>query len=151
MRCLLKSLALWVFAMLAASVSARAQADFAIGSIIKDFELPQRDSEGNLKLQIFGGEATVISANRVKVQRLRIDLYQGGKPDIRMTSPESDYWKTENRLTTSSGVEIVHPSFKLAAQQMDWELNANRGLFQGGVTLTVQKQSLPTGSSSLLP
>lgn len=140
MQFVLKSFILLAFAMMAAAPSARAQADFAIGSIIKDFQLPQRDAEGNMKLQIMGDQATIISANRIKVEKLRIDLYQSGRPDVAITSPESDFWKLENRLTTSTGVEIKHASFTLQADRMDWELNANRGIFQGGVILTVQKK-----------
>jgi hypothetical protein len=145
MRLLFKSLALFIFATLVTSPVAQAQTDFAIGSIIKNFELPQRDKDGNMKLLIFGEQATVISANRVKMEKLRIDLYQDGKADVRITSPESDFWKQENRLTTTQGVAITHPSFSLTSQKMDWELDANRGLFQGGVTLSVQKKTaVPT-------
>ena len=128
--------------LVAAPVLLRAQADFAIGSIIKAFQLPQRDSEGNMKLQIFGDQATVITPNRIKVEKLRIDVYKAGQPEVEIRSPESDYWKQENRLTTNKGVEIRHPSFRLKADKMDWELDANKGLFQGGVQLTVEKKEV---------
>ncbi|MDR1146611.1 MAG: hypothetical protein LBK71_10820, partial [Verrucomicrobiales bacterium] len=36
-------------------------AQFAIGSIIKQFELPQRDDNGKLQSTIYGREATVMS------------------------------------------------------------------------------------------
>ncbi|MDX6765678.1 MAG: hypothetical protein SFU85_02700 [Candidatus Methylacidiphilales bacterium] len=133
-------LALLALSALAAPLLLRAQSEFAIGSIIKSFQLPQRDSDGKMKLQISGEQATVISLNRIKVEKIRIDLYRDGQPEVQMNSPETDFWKQENRLTTNKGVEIRHPSFKLVSQKMDWELNANKGLFQGGVILTVQKK-----------
>jgi hypothetical protein len=139
-----KFLILFIFATVAAGHRGQSQADFAIGSIIKDFALPQRDSQGAMKLQIFGEQATIISTNRIKVEKLHIELYQDGRPDVRIESPESDFWKLENRLTTNHGVQIQHPSFALTAARMDWELNENRGLFQGGVTLTVQKRDAIT-------
>jgi len=139
----------WVLSGLAALVVAapvllRAQTDFAIGSIIKSFQLPQRDAEGNMKLQIFGDQATVITPNRIKIEKLRIEVYKAGQPEIEMRSPECDYWKLESRLTSSKGVEVQHSSFKLKADKMDWELNGNKGLFQGGVQLTVQKKEAIT-------
>ena len=65
--------------LLAGSGLLIAQSDFAIGSIIKGFELPQRDKEGNLQLKIFGKEALVMSKNRIRVHGLTIDIYSGGK------------------------------------------------------------------------
>lgn len=151
MRFVLKSLIPLAFIMLAAvPTRTSAQMDFAIGSIIKDFALPQRDSEGQMKLQIFGDQATIISANRIKVEKLRIEVFQGGKPDIQIASPESDFWKLENRLTTQHGVEITHPALTLKARRMDWELNENRGLFQGDVTVNLQKSETPAASPALL-
>jgi hypothetical protein len=149
MRSALKSFIPLAFAMLALAAQAPAQADFAIGSIIKDFALPQRDAEGQMKLQIFGDQATIISANRIKVEKLRIEVFQGGKPDIQIASPESDFWKIENRLTTAHGVTITHPAITLQAQRMDWELNENRGLFQGGVTVQLQKSEALAATPAL--
>jgi hypothetical protein len=142
MRSALKSFIPLAFAMLALAPQAPAQTDFAIGSVIKDFVLPQRDAEGQMKLQICGEQATIISANRIKVEKLRIEIFQSGKPEVQITSPESDFWKLENRLTTTRGVTITHPALTLQAQRMDWELDQNRGLFQGGVTVQLQKSEV---------
>lgn len=142
--CKLMRLLAGMVAYAALSVGASAQMDFAIGSIIKDFSLPQRNPEGELKLQIFGDQATVISANRIKVENLRIELFEGGQPDIQINSPVCDFWRQENRLTTRQNVIITHPALRLTANQMDWELNENRGLFQGNVQVTLLKSEITT-------
>lgn len=119
----------------------RAQADFAIGSIIRDFQLPQRGPDGKLQLMIRGDQAMVMSTNRIRVKQLKIDIYSGEKPDMFMTSDESDYWRIEERLTSSSEVMVEHPAFTLSAEQMNWELNESRGIFKGKVRLKMKEKS----------
>ncbi len=116
-----------------------AETEFSIGSIVKKFELPQRDSEGNLTLTIFGREATVISLNRIKVDGLKIEIFQQGKVDTVITAASSDYWKEEGRLTTDTGVEVQHPNFKLTADEMNWELAPSRGDFKENVRLEIKQ------------
>lgn len=126
-------------------VTVLAQADFAIGAIIKGLELPQRDSEGNLKLKIFGKEATVMSLNRIKVRFLTIDFYNKGITETQITSDESDYWRIENRLTSSNNVKITHPTFTLTAKTMDWLITENKGTFQENVKVVIKRndEALP--------
>jgi hypothetical protein len=119
----------------------KAQADFAIGAIIKGFELPQRDKEGVIKMKIFGKEATVMSLSRIKVRGLNIDFYNKGLPETKISSDESDYWREEGRLTSSNNVRIEHPAFTLTSKTMDWEINAERGTFQENVKLVINRKS----------
>ncbi|MEM6821575.1 MAG: hypothetical protein AAF558_06520 [Verrucomicrobiota bacterium] len=123
---------------LAIATWAFGQTDFAIGSIIKKFELPQRDSDGKLRLTIYGREATVMSRNRIKVNGLKIDIYQNGETETVLTSPNSDFWRIENRLTTQDGIAVEHPNFRLTAKEMNWELEPSRGSFKKGVKLMIK-------------
>jgi hypothetical protein len=116
-----------------------AQTEFSIGSIVKKFELPQRDKEGNLTLTIFGREATVISLNRIKVDGLKIEIFRSGKVETVMTAPSCDFWKQEGRLTTEAGVTVEHPNFHLTADEMNWELTPSRGDFKNNVQLRIKQ------------
>lgn len=133
------SLVSLVLILTVTSVSVMAQAEFAIGAIIKGLELPQRDSEGNLKLKIFGKEATVMSLNRIKVRFLTIDFYNKGVTETQITSDESDYWRIEDRLTSSNNVKVVHPTFTLTAKTMDWFITENKGTFQENVKVVINR------------
>ncbi|MEO0453792.1 MAG: hypothetical protein AAFY98_06600 [Verrucomicrobiota bacterium] len=126
--------------LLGTSISV-AQTEFAIGSIIRDFQLPQHDDDGKLQLMIRGDQAMVMSTNRIRVKDLKIDIYQGEKSDMFMTSPESDYWKIEGRLTSSANVIVEHPSFVLTSEKMNWELEKSRGVFKEKVTLKLKGKS----------
>ena len=131
---------LLVSALLVGSGLLFAQTDFAIGSIIKGFELPQRDKEGNMQLKIFGKEALVMSKNRIRVHGLSIDIYSAGKASTKMTSDESDYWSEEKRLTTDSNVQVDHPSFILTSKSMDWDLQGSRGIFKNNVKVVIKQR-----------
>jgi hypothetical protein len=131
--------------LLGTSVRLLAQADFAIGAIIKGFELPQREADGTIKMKIFGKEATVMSLSRIKVRGLNIDFFNKGVSETKITSDESDYWREENRLTSSNGVKIEHPGFVLTAKTMDWQITENKGFFQENVKVVIQKNDLNNG------
>jgi len=127
------------------TVALYAQAKFAIGSIVKKFELPQRDDDGNLLLTIHGREATVISQNRIKVDGLKIDIVRNGEVETVLTSPSSDFWRQEGRLTSDAGVVVEHPNFRLEAGKMNWELKPSRGTFESGVRMQIKS---PLGKDS---
>ncbi|MDZ4787537.1 MAG: hypothetical protein SH807_01190 [Blastochloris sp.] len=123
----------------ATAVRVLAQADFAIGAIIRGLELPQRDKDGVIKMKIFGREATVMSLSRIKVRGLIIDFYNKGLTETKISSDESDYWREENRLTSSNNVKIEHPSFTLTAKTMDWLIMENKGIFQENVKVVIKR------------
>jgi hypothetical protein len=118
-----------------------AQGDFAIGSIIRGFELPSRDENGNLRFKISGERAIIISANRIEVQGLLIELFSDNKPSATVKSPSSDYWRLENRLTTSKGVEISRPGLLVSAKEMEWDLAKGQGLLRNNVKVILENRS----------
>jgi hypothetical protein len=114
-----------------------AQADFAVGTIIRSFEFPQRDRDGNLKLRIQGREATVMSLNRINIRGLTITLFSQDNAQTIITANLSDFWRAENRLTVEDKVQIKNPSIVVESQTMDWDLGASKGVFKGGVRVTI--------------
>lgn len=118
-----------------------AQGDFAIGSIIRGFELPSRDENGNLRFKISGERAIIISANRIEVQGLSIELFNDNKPSATVKSPSCDFWRLENRLTTSKGVEISRPGLLVSAKEMEWDLAKGKGLLRNNVKVILENRT----------
>jgi hypothetical protein len=123
-----------------ASWSLAEDAQFAIGSIIKQFELPQRDKEGKMQSTIYGKEATVMSQNRIRVRDLKINIFNGDNIGTKLSSPESDFWSEERRLTTSNGVTVVQPEFTLTSVNMDWDLKNSKGVFSKRVRVVITQK-----------
>ena len=121
---------------------------FAIGSIIKQFELPQRDADGKLQSTIFGKEAVVMSQNRIRVRDLHIDIMRDANIGTKLSSPESDFWSEEKRLTTNSGVTVVQPEFTLTAENMDWDLKNSRGVFTKRVRVAITRPAEQPANSA---
>jgi hypothetical protein len=115
-------------------------AQFAIGSIIKQFELPQRDNNGKMQSTIYGKEATVMSQNRIRVRDLKIDIFNGDSVGTKLISPESDFWSEEKRLTTSNGVTVVQPEFTLTSVNMDWDIKNSKGVFSKRVRVVITQK-----------
>lgn len=115
-----------------------ADVQLAIGSIIKNFKRPIRDSKGNLRLQIIGEEAMVIRQNRIKVSGLKIEFYKDKEVDMEITSDESDWWPVEKRLTTSKGIHIKHPTLQVTSNSMEWDMDAESGVFKDNVKVLIK-------------
>ena len=115
-------------------------ANFAIGSIIKQFELPRRDKDGNMQSTIYGKEATVMSQNRIRIRGLKIDIFNGESVGTKFTSPESDFWSEERRLTTSNGVTVSQREFTLTSQNMDWDMKTSKGVFSKRVRVVITQK-----------
>ncbi|GAB4249047.1 MAG: hypothetical protein OHK005_15730 [Candidatus Methylacidiphilales bacterium] len=113
------------------------QSDFAVGSVIRGFELPKRDADGVMQFKITGDKAIIMTPNRTEVHDLRIDIFKEGKVNLTVRSPKSDYWRMENRLTTEHGVEIVWPGLVVTARGMEWDLNRTRGVLRDNVRVVI--------------
>jgi len=126
--------------LLAASGPVYGQAEFVVGSIIKNFELPQTDKNtGQLKMKIMGKEAIVMSPNRIQLKKLEIDLYKQGAIETRIFSAQCDYWHKEKRLTSSDTVTVKHPRLEVTADTMSWDLNSSVGTFKENVRVVIQR------------
>ncbi|MFQ3670507.1 MAG: hypothetical protein SNJ84_03520 [Verrucomicrobiia bacterium] len=113
------------------------QSDFAIGSVIRGFELPKRNAEGEMQFKITGDKAVIMTPNRTELHDLKIDIYKEGKVNLTVRSPRSDYWRMENRLTTEHGVEIVWPGLTVTAKAMEWDLNQTKGVLRQEVRVVI--------------
>jgi hypothetical protein len=110
-----------------------------LGSTIKGFVLPQRNAEGELSANITGETAKAVSINRTEITGLKIDLYEGKEIGTVITSPKSDLWNEENRLSTRSGVLIKRGDMTISAEAMEWELKEQRAVLRKQVRVVIDK------------
>lgn len=115
-----------------------ATGDFAIGSIIRNFEypVPSQNADDNKKV-IRGDEAIVISGNEIRIRGLTIELYTGEEITTRIQSPESTYWEAEKKLTTDQLVEVTRRGMKITSKGMEWSIPNSSGVFRENVQVTV--------------
>jgi hypothetical protein len=115
-----------------------AQSDFAVGSIIRGFDFPSRDPKtGKMVFRITGEKAIVMTANRIEVHQLKIEIFNNDKVGTTVQSPVSDYWRLENRLTSNTGVEIMWPGASATSKQMEWDLPKSKGTLRGNVVVVI--------------
>jgi hypothetical protein len=116
-----------------------AQSDFAVGSIIRGFDFPSRDAKtGKMQYRITGDKAIVMTANRIEVHKLKIEIFNDDKVGTTIQSPVSDYWRLESRRTSNVGVEILWPGASATSKQMEWDLPKSKGVLRGNVVVTIE-------------
>ncbi|MDD2677221.1 MAG: hypothetical protein PHP75_07125 [Methylacidiphilaceae bacterium] len=145
---LLSAIALCSWAVASAPATARADsASIPLGSVVKEFRLPQRNTQGGLDGVITGREAHAISVNRTEIIDMKIELYDQGKIGTTILSPRCDLWKLEDRLSTQSGAVVERPDLRLTSQIMDWEVAEHRGVFRQNVRVVLFHLPLAKPSS----
>lgn len=150
----------WAVILAFSERSAADSASIPLGSVVKEFRLPQRNSQGQLDGIITGREARAISVNRTEILDMKIDLYDQGKVSTTILSPRCDLWKLEGRLSTQSGAVIERPDLRLTSQIMDWEVGGHRGVFRQNVRVVLyhlplakpaRQESAGNGAPALRP
>ena len=110
-----------------------------LGATIKGFVMPQRNEQGEMQANITGDTAKAVSVNRTEIEGLKIELYDGKEIGTVITSPKSDLWVQENRLSTRNGVLIKRGDMIISALSMEWELKEQRAVLRRQVRVEVQK------------
>jgi len=112
-----------------------------LGSVIRNFVMPQRDAQGDLQSNITGDQATIVSYNRTQILNLKVDLYDSTGQNVTstITSPRCDYWTLEHRLSSKDGVLVVRPESKISADAVEWDFKTQVAVLHGNVKVVLPK------------
>ena len=84
--------------------AARAQME---GQTIKNFRLPEYDSEGRLQHQLYGETATFLKDNIIQLTGLKIEVFNRGEVVARVFSPDCAYAPTQKKAASKDHIRIV--------------------------------------------
>ncbi|WP_093285050.1 hypothetical protein [Verrucomicrobium sp. GAS474] len=110
-----------------------------LGSEIKGFSMPQRNTAGEMEANIAGETAKAVSISRTAIQGLHVDLYSDGKVASVITAPKCDFWNLERRLSGSSGVAIQRADLQIRADSFDWDFKTQTALLRNNVHVGLGK------------
>jgi hypothetical protein len=134
---------------LVAALGALAQNSSPVGTVVKGFTMPLRNEAGVMEANLTGREAKVLTVNRTRIDDLKIEIYEGEKVAVLITSPSCDFWRADNRLTTRNGVNIEREGMVIQANGMEWEYKDKRGVLRQQVKVTLKNFNLgPAAGSS---
>jgi len=121
-----------------------------LGSVVKNFVMPQRDAQGDLQANITGDQATIVSYNRTQIVNLKVDLYDSSGQNVTttVTSPRCDYWTLERRLSGSDGVLIVRPESRITADAIEWDFKTQVAVLHSNVKVVLPKFTIGGTPSS---
>jgi len=121
-----------------------------LGSVVKNFVMPQRDAQGDLQANITGDQATIVSYNRTQIINLKVELYDSGGQTVTttVTSPRCDYWTLERRLSSSDGVLVVRPESRITADAIEWDFKTQIAVLHNNVKVVLPKFTIGGTPSS---
>ncbi|HEY8966946.1 MAG TPA: hypothetical protein VIM58_10905, partial [Candidatus Methylacidiphilales bacterium] len=110
-----------------------------LGSEIKGFSMPQRNTAGEMEANIAGDTAKAVSVNRTAITGLRVDLYSDGKIASVITAPQCDFWNLERRLSGGTGVEVKRADVTIRADSFDWDFKTQTAFLRNHVRVDLGK------------
>jgi hypothetical protein len=84
------------------------------------FRLPDYNSDGTLKSEMFGDRA-VIEGNLIVITTLRVEMYEQGQLVTSFWAESCRYDKAKGELETDSPVRVTRAGLVITGDGMDWK------------------------------
>lgn len=142
---LTKTTVLTLGALLLQGQSSSVKPPGPIGETIKRFALEQRNPEtGELQAMLRGEAAKVVTVNRTEITNMAIEIMNGDKINLILTSPQCNYWHLEGRLSTNHSVKVLRDDMEIDAQNMEWDYKERKGVLRNNVRVVLKGIDLST-------
>ena len=93
---------------------------------VSGFRVPDYDSQGQLRAQLYGEHATMLEENEVEITHLKIEMYKDGEVVMTVFLPHC-FFNTESRLAKSDGwVLIESESMTVVGRGFIWSAEGGR-------------------------
>ena len=142
----------WLGCAAAAGVAVAAWSQLQKGEEFSGFRVPDYDEQGNLKMMIQGEQARIISADEVEIQNFRIDTYQNGAVDARVTAPHCIYNNRTRKAQSTNDIRIVRGTMIISGTDFNWdpgpqrfEIHQNAKVVFRGLKNAMDKPLIPEG------
>ena len=113
----------------------------------KKLNVPLRDADGKMQMNLEIGIATKIDDTRVKLEKLRVETYRedGKTVDLDMDLPDAIYDKTTKIITSEVAVKIVRGDMEIVGQNMSFHVKEHTGALGGGVKAIIYDRGSMVG------
>lgn len=88
---------------------------------ISGFRVPEYDEQGNLKWQLLGETASVMTNGSVQVGNLRLEVFKDGRMYACITSPRCIYDRGQNVITSDDAVQIETDRMAVRGRGFVWD------------------------------
>jgi len=87
---------------------------------VAGFRVPEYDDNNQLKSQLFGDFAKVLTEGVIEITQLKIDFYSDGKVDMTVTSPQCTYKQKDGRAESDATVRITREDMVVTGKGFAW-------------------------------
>ncbi|MEI8315853.1 MAG: HAD hydrolase family protein [Verrucomicrobiota bacterium] len=121
--------------------SVRTEPSAATGYIEK-FEVPQRDTNGNLQWKLTGDRATFRPDGLMDILNTRAEFYASNQVNLVFTTPICVLDRANNRAATDAPVRIERENMSLTGLGADWSGSNTTILVRHNVQMIIKNSSL---------
>ncbi len=107
---------------------------------IEHFEVPERDSEGNLRWRLIGDRAKFRADGLLTVLNMRAEFYQQNKVELVFSSPTCTLDQPNRMATTDDTVRIEAPNMVVTGIGADWTAERNMLIIRSNVHVTLKEK-----------
>ena len=137
---------LFIVALMCGLVAVRAaDTNTAATGYIENFEVPQRDENGDLKWKLSGDRATIRPDGLMDIHNARAEFYTSNKVDLVFTSAVCLLDRINNRAATDAPVRIERENMIVTGIGGDWDGNT------GALTIRRNVQVIIKNAEALQP
>ena len=110
----------WLIAAATAALTLGAAAQLERGQKVGGFRVPEYDENGQLKSQLYGDYAQVITEDKVKVTNLKIEMFKNGEVETRVTAPHCIYNRRSNTAASPGSIRIARGNMVITGSTFMW-------------------------------
>lgn len=100
---------------------------------VEGFSLPLYNRENQIQAKIFGSRAQFPEENKIQIFDLKAELYEGGRLQATLISPEALFLKEEQRLNTWAPVSVNHEKMQIQSRTLEWDMVKKEARFEQNV------------------
>jgi lipopolysaccharide export system protein LptC len=117
---------------------------------LSGFSVPEYDENGNMTSQLFGDYAEFMPNGMVRITNLKIEFYEEGEVEMRVTAPQCTYNEKKKMAESESSVRIARGNMVVTGTGFRWRAGNERLEITSNARVVLKnlRKKLNTGEES---
>ncbi len=129
-----------IIAALLLSRLAIAQTNATVSGYIQNFEVPERDEDGNLRWKLMGERGQFIDDGKMLVQQLRAEFYASNRVEFVFTSDSAELDQARKLANTAAPIRLEGHNMIITGNGADWTGASNTFLVRSNVHVIISQE-----------
>jgi len=127
-----------------AGAKATAQTNATATGYIQNFEVPERDEDGNLRWKLRGDRGQFLADGKMLVERLRAEFYASNRVEFVFTADAATLDQVNKQANTDTPIRLEGANLIITGTGADWTGASNTFVVRSNVHVIISpERSLP--------